>query len=133
MVRSRVLAFLLDVTSVLVFVALGRRTHEAGSGMLGYLEVAAPFLLALVVAWLAVLLSRRNPGTLVAGAVIAALTWLLGLLLRATVFDGGTATAFVIVAGLFLFATMLGWRVVAVVVRRHRSTRDKEANEVRSV
>ena len=133
MVRSRVLAFLLDVTSVLVFVALGRRTHDAGNGMLGYLEVAAPFVLALVVAWLAVLLSRRNPRTLVTGAVVAALTWLLGLLLRATVFDGGTATAFVIVAGLFLFATMLGWRVVAVVVRRHRSTRDKEANEVRSV
>ena len=128
MVRSRVLAFLLDVTSVLVFVALGRRTHDAGSGMLGYLEVAAPFVLALVVAWLAVLVSRRNPRTLIPGAVVAALTWLLGLLLRATVFDGGTATAFVIVAGLFLFATMLGWRALALVWGRRKLTENEAVN-----
>ena len=128
MVRSRVLSFLLDVTSVLVFVALGRRTHDAGSGVVGYLEVAAPFVLALVVAWLVILLSKWDPRTLVSGAVIAALTWLLGLLLRATVFDGGTATAFVIVAGLFLFATMLGWRVVSLVRGRRKLTQNEAVN-----
>ncbi len=128
MVRSRVLAFLLDVTSVVIFVALGRRTHDAGNGILGYLEVAAPFVLALVVAWLVVLLSKWDPQTLVTGAVIAALTWLLGLLLRATVFDGGTATAFVIVAGLFLFATMLGWRALALVWGRRKLTENEAVN-----
>ncbi|MCH9719701.1 MAG: DUF3054 domain-containing protein [Actinomycetia bacterium] len=128
MVRSRVLSFLLDVTSVLVFVALGRRTHDAGSGVVGYLEVAAPFTLALVVAWLVVLLSKWDPRALLMGAVIAVLTWLLGLLLRATVFDGGTATAFVIVAGLFLFATMLGWRVVSLVRGRRKLTQNEAVN-----
>ena len=62
------------------------------------------------------------------GAVIAVLTWLLGLLLRATVFDGGTATAFVIVAGLFLFATMLGWRVVSLVRGRRKLTQNEAVN-----
>lgn len=128
MVRSRVLAFLLDVTSVLIFVALGRRTHDAGSGVIGYLEVAAPFVLALVVVWLVVLLWKREPRSFAVGAIVAAVTWLLGLLLRAMVLDGGTATAFVIVAGLFLFATMLGWRTLSLVWGRRKLTQDEAVN-----
>jgi hypothetical protein len=128
MVRSRVLAFLLDLTSVLVFVALGRRTHEAGSGIVGYLEVAAPFVIALLAVSLGVLMSRRNPEGLAVGVMVAAVTWLLGLVLRATIFDGGTATAFVIVAGLFLFATMLGWRAFSLVWGRRKLTQDEAVN-----
>lgn len=128
MVRSRVLAFLLDVTSVLIFVALGRRTHDAGNGILGYLEVAAPFVLALVAVWLVVLMSRLDPHSFAVGAIVAAVTWLLGLLLRAMVFDGGTATAFVIVAGLFLFATMLGWRALSLVRGRRKLSQDEAVN-----
>ena len=128
MVRSRVLAFLLDVTSVVIFVALGRRTHDAGNGILGYLEVAAPFVLALVAVWLVVLLSKWHPRRLAVGVVVAAVTWLLGLFLRATVFDGGTATAFVIVSGVFLFATMLGWRALSLVRGRRKLTKGETVN-----
>ena len=117
MVRNRVVAYVLDVSAVLIFVVLGRRTHDSNDGLLGYWEVAAPFLVAVTVAWLVVLISRRDPYGLAVGVGVAATTWLLGLLLRAGLFGGGTAVAFVVVAGLFLFGTMIGWRALARAIR----------------
>ena len=42
----------------------------------------------------------------------AAVTLILGMLLRNFVFDRGTATSFIVVAGAFLFATLVGWRAL---------------------
>jgi branched-subunit amino acid permease len=116
---------LLDAVAVLVFTVLGRRTHEEALGLTGVLEVAAPFLLAMVAGWL-VSRAWRRPAWLGTGVVVWAVTVALGMLLRRTLFDRGTALSFVIVATLFLAAAMLGWRLVATAVTA-RTTRAARA------
>jgi hypothetical protein len=46
----------------------------------------------------------------------------LGMLLRRTVFDRGTAASFVIVATLVTGALLLGWRAAQLVVARRRGS-----------
>ena len=88
------LAAVLDVASVIAFV------------------VAAPFLIALAVGWLALRIWQR-PLALVPAVGLWVVTVALGLVLRRFVFDRGTAASFVIVATLVLGALLLGWRLVA--------------------
>ncbi len=106
------LAAVLDVASVIAFVVAGRRSHDAGSGIGGVLEVAAPFLIALAAGWLALRIWQR-PLALVPAVGLWVVTVALGLVLRRFVFDRGTAASFVIVATLVLGALLLGWRLVA--------------------
>ncbi len=109
------IAALLDLISVLAFVALGIRSHaEADS----FLQVAAPFIAALAVAWL-VAAPLRAPETLKAGAVIWLVTLVGGMLLRRVMGDG-TAATFILVAASFLAVTMLGWRGVRALLTRRR-------------
>jgi hypothetical protein len=119
-VRVRALrAALLDLASVVVFVAIGRRSHdEDGNVVVGALKVAAPFLIALVVAW-AALQAWRRPDALRTGVPVWVVTVALGMVLRHWVFDRGTATSFIVVASIALGVLMLGWRVV--LARRRRS------------
>ena len=103
----------LDVVAVLVFVVIGRRNHhEGGNVVVGALRVAAPFLIALAVGWLASH-APRAPMTLRTGLQVWACTVVLGLLLRRFVFDRGTALAFMIVATLTLGVLLIGWRAIA--------------------
>ena len=116
-----VAAAVADVVSITVFVALGRRSHEeSGSVIEGIAKVAAPFLLALVVGWLA---SRawRAPTTLSTVSVIWVITVALGMVLRHTLFDRGTAASFVVVTAVVTFVLLFGWRAAAnaVSARRH--------------
>ena len=54
-------AFGFDVAAVLLFVAIGRRSHdESGSAISGIVAVAAPLLIGLVVGWLIALRSHRS-------------------------------------------------------------------------
>jgi len=53
------LAVGIDVFSVTLFVAIGRREHERGSAITGLIETAAPFLLALALAWVLLRAWRR--------------------------------------------------------------------------
>lgn len=100
-----------DVLAVVSFVAIGRRTHLKSGGVLDVLETAAPFLIALAIGW-TVSRAWRRPTAFGVGAITAAVTLVGGLLIRRLVFGDGTATAFVVVAAMFLFGAMLGWRVV---------------------
>lgn len=106
----------IDAVGVVVFAAIGRRSHDEGVGIAGVLATAAPFLLALGIGWVAVTVlgsSRprfRDPVGTEPGAVIWAVTVALGLLARRTLWDRGTALAFVIVAAAFLAAALIGWR-----------------------
>jgi hypothetical protein len=111
--RRRAVAALLDVAAVLLFVALGRRTHdEDGSWLGGALEVAAPFLIGLAVGWL-IARAWRAPTDPATGVQVWLSTLVIGMLLRRFVFDDGTALPFVIVATVFLGALLVGWRLVA--------------------
>ncbi|MEO5901967.1 MAG: DUF3054 domain-containing protein [Ilumatobacteraceae bacterium] len=111
--RTIALAAVLDVVAVVVFVAIGRRSHdETGSVVAGIAKVAAPFLIALVVGWV-VARAWRAPTTLSAIAVIWPITVALGMVLRHTVFDKGTAASFMIVAAIVTFVFLFGWRAIA--------------------
>ena len=113
----------LDVAAVLLFVTLGRDTHEEGLTLGGIAETAAPFLLALGLGWVATRAWRDATG-LATGVGVAALTIVAGMLLRRAAFDEGTAFAFVLVATVFLTTAMLGWRALAsrVLERRRAPT-----------
>jgi hypothetical protein len=115
------LAVGIDVFSVTLFVAIGRREHERGSEITGLIETAAPFLLALALAWL-LLRAWRRPTERGTGLGIWAITLVAGMLLRNVVFGDGTATSFVIVAAAFLALFLVGWRVAFGLFER-RSTR----------
>ena len=122
--RALVVAVAVDAVAVLLFVTLGRRNHDSGSGVLSVLGTAAPFLVALGVAWLVVLAGRMPPLAVMTGVVLWAITVAGGLLLRRTPWDRGTATAFVVVAAVALGIRLVGWRAVLTVARG--------ADEVRS-
>lgn len=102
----------LDVLAVLVFVTLGRRSHQESSAVAGILTTAAPFLLALAAAWG---LARiwRSPLSWTSGIAAWVVTVAGGMALRSVVFDRGVAVSFVIVALAVLGVALVGWRTVA--------------------
>ncbi|CAN5725815.1 MAG: DUF3054 domain-containing protein [Ilumatobacteraceae bacterium] len=106
-----------DVIAVLVFVVLGRRSHDGGSGVVAVLATAAPFLVALGVGWIVVLVARLAPLSVLAGVVLWAITVAGGLVLRRTAWDRGTAASFVVVAAIALGLLIVGWRSVVTFTR----------------
>lgn len=115
----RALVPVLDTAVVVVFAALGRRTHEEGGALVGVAETAWPFLVGLLLGHLVV----RGSVTLRAGLAVWALTVAGGMVLRQLTGDG-TALAFVVVATLFLGAGMLGSRLALRAVTRLRAGRE---------
>ncbi|NDU75134.1 DUF3054 family protein [Actinomadura sp. DSM 109109] len=104
--------FGLDALCVLVFVAIGRASHDEAASVTGFLATAWPFVLGLGGAW-TLLRGRRRPEEFFpAGVGVWVSTVAVGMVLRA-VTGQGTALAFVIVATVFLGAALLGWRLVA--------------------
>ena len=106
------LSAIADVAVIVAFVAIGREEHNSGNSIVGLLETAAPFLIALVIGWLATR-AWQNPTGVGRGLGIWLVTILAGMNLRHYVFDDGTATAFIVVASAFTLAGLAGWRAVA--------------------
>jgi FtsH-binding integral membrane protein len=115
--RRAPLAAGLDVASVVLFVAIGKREHEQDTAIAGLVSTAAPFLIALLVAWLVVRVWTR-PTAWTTGVMIWPITLVIGMVLRSAVWDDGTAAAFVIVATAFLGLTLVGWRVALALIDR---------------
>jgi hypothetical protein len=93
-------------------VALGRKSHdEGGNIVVGTLKVAAPFLIALALGWLAAR-AWTSPTAPTTGMVIWVVTIVAGMLLRRFAFDRGTALPFIIVASIFTLLFLVGWRFV---------------------
>ena len=111
------IAAALDIAVIVVFVAIGRRNHDEGSGFGEVLRIAAPFLIGLATGWI-VARAWRRPFELVTGCTIWVVTVALGMVLRKTLFDRGTAVSFIIVASVFTGVLLLGWRLVASPSRR---------------
>ncbi|MEN9643806.1 MAG: hypothetical protein RL238_475 [Actinomycetota bacterium] len=105
-------AAIADIVSILVFVTLGRSSHdEGGNAVTEAVKVAAPFLIALAVGWL-VARAWTSPTAPTTGMVIWVVTVAGGMVLRHFVFDRGTALAFIIVASAFTLLFLVGWRFV---------------------
>ena len=107
-----------DLVCVLALAVAGKQSHEPGEAAWTVLAIAWPFAVAagLAHAWL---VRRARPADRgwPEGATAWVITFVLGMALRG-VSGRGLAPAFLVVAGAFLAATMLGWRLVALLVRR---------------
>ncbi|MFV2196993.1 DUF3054 domain-containing protein [Nocardiopsis sp. LOL_012] len=120
------LAFVADLVCVLAFVLIGRTEHESGTALGAVLGTAWPFAAALALGW-ALTLAWRSPARL----------WPTGVFVWAVAVAGGMVArlatgedapySFVVVTGVFLAATMLGWRGLAHLVVERREKRHQAA------
>ncbi len=108
---------LADLACVVALALGGKNTHEASDSNWVVLAIVWPFALAAGVAhvWLT-LQGRRAHRAWPEGAIVVAATYVLGMILRA-VSGRGLAPGFLVVAGIFLALTMLGWRGVVRIAR----------------
>ncbi len=113
------IAAAIDAGLVTAFVAIGRRNHDEDPGVIGLLSTAAPFLVGLAVGWL-VSKAWDDPMPIRKGLIIWPITVAVGMIGRRLIGDG-TAVSFVIVATVFLGATIVGWRAarLGIVAKRH--------------
>lgn len=121
--RLVIIAAAADLVLVLVFVLIGRGSHEEGFTLPGTLNTAWPFAAGLALGWL-VARAWRAPLSMGRAALpVWASTVVIGVLLRA-LSGQGVAVSFVIVTLLVLAAFLFGWRALALLVisRRHRRT-----------
>ncbi|BAH53459.1 DUF3054 domain-containing protein [Rhodococcus opacus] len=118
-------ALALDVVLVIVFCAIGRRSHDEANALTGLATTAWPFLSGLAVGWLATVALYRDKFDafliVPTGIVVWLSTLVVGMVLR-VVSGQGTAFSFVIVAGTVLAVFLLGWRAVARIVTKARAT-----------
>jgi peptidoglycan/LPS O-acetylase OafA/YrhL len=111
-----VLAAVLDLALVLVFVGIGRRSHDEGGAILGSLTTAWPFLAGAALGWLIVRAWRRPLRVVPTGVVVWAAAVVGGMLLRLAS-GQGVQLSFVLVTAVVLGVFLVGWRGIAVLVR----------------
>lgn len=109
-----------DVVGVLVFCAVGRRSHDEGLNVTGIAVTAWPFLTGTVVGWLVSRGWRRPTAVAPTGVVVWLCTVVIGMLLRKAT-SAGVAASFVVVATTVTALLLLGWRVAAGLTLRRRS------------
>ncbi|HEV8065700.1 MAG TPA: DUF3054 domain-containing protein [Acidimicrobiales bacterium] len=109
----------IDLVAVVVFVLVGRHVHGHNLSLAGMLSTLWPFLSGLGLGWLALGTIGRGGASLTAGLVVWVTTVAVGMTLR-VVSGQGTVLAFILVALAYFGATMLGWRLVTVSLRRRR-------------
>jgi len=109
-----------DVVAVLVFCAVGRRSHDEGLNVTGIAVTAWPFLTGTVVGWLVSRGWRRPTAVAPTGVVVWLSTVVIGMLLRKAT-SAGVAASFVVVATTVTALLLLGWRVAAGLTLRRRS------------
>lgn len=116
--HSRWLGYLLiDLVLVAVFAASGRQQHEHGTSILGILQTAAPFMLALLIATLVTKPMATHSRLWLQGVLVWVVTVALGLGLR--VATGATAAmAFIVVATLVLGLFLMGRRLITGLIQR---------------
>ncbi|GAA5089852.1 DUF3054 domain-containing protein [Microbacterium yannicii] len=112
------LALAIDVVLVVAFAAVGRASHDSDVWG-GLWQTAWPFLAGLAAGWLVTLAWRAPAAPVRTGLGVWAITVGGGMLLRAAT-GQGTALPFIIVASVTLLVGLVGWRVIAAVVRRAR-------------
>ena len=120
----RLWPLLADLVCVLALALGGKNTHDGSDSSWVVLVIAWPFAVAALVAH-GVLVWRSWPASRIwpAGVLALAVTYVLGMGLRAAS-GRGLAPGFLVVAFLFLAATMLGWRLVAALTsNRHSRSR----------
>lgn len=109
-----------DLACVLAFAAGGKSSHEAGDSDWVVLAIVWPYALAAGLAHAGLARQGRPAGRVwPEGVVVLAVTYVLGMLLRA-LSGRGLAPDFLVVAAAFLAVTMLGWRGAVWLATRRR-------------
>jgi hypothetical protein len=108
----------IDVALVLVFVLIGRASHN--ENLLGTLNTLWPFVSGLAIGWI-VTRAWRDPLSIAwIGVGVWISTVVVGMLLR-TLSGQGVQVSFIVVAAIVLGVFLLGWRWIAIVVLRRRA------------
>ncbi|WP_293319399.1 DUF3054 domain-containing protein [Mycobacterium sp.] len=110
----------MDAISVLVFCAVGRRSHQEGVSVVGVATTAWPFLTGTLVGWLASRGWRRPTAVIPTGVTVWLCTVVVGMVLRKAT-AAGVAASFVVVAAAVTAFLLLGWRAIAGVPLLRRS------------
>ncbi|WP_457099196.1 DUF3054 domain-containing protein [Microbacterium sp. P5_E9] len=120
---SRAIAgsFALDALLVVLFAAIGRASHDEDA-LAGLWHTAWPFLAGLVVGWAVTVAWRAPAAPIRTGLGLWVVTVVGGMVLRA-MSGQGVVPVFVIVASIVLFLFLVGWRLIAALVRRRRMPR----------
>ncbi|MDJ0359503.1 DUF3054 domain-containing protein [Rhodococcus sp. H29-C3] len=114
----------IDLVLVLIFCAVGRRSHDESGALAGLATTAWPFLIGAAVGWAATWALYRDKFDafllLPTGIIVWVSTVAIGMVLRA-ISGQGTAFSFVIVATTVLAVFLLGWRALARVVSARKN------------
>ncbi|TSE00267.1 DUF3054 domain-containing protein [Skermania sp. ID1734] len=117
-------AFAVDLVLVIIFCAIGRRSHEEANALGGLVHTAWPFVAGLIVGWAAVAAATRGAfdgSSLVPVGIAAWAGTLVGGMVLRVISGQGTAVTFIIVAGVVLAIFLIGWRIAATVLARRRA------------
>ncbi|OZF54678.1 hypothetical protein CH293_08225 [Rhodococcus sp. 14-2470-1b] len=114
--RSPIIAAVVDLILVIVFCAIGRRSHDEAGAITGLVHTAWPFVAGAAVGWAATWALYRDKFDayliLPTGVVVWVSTVVVGMILR-VISGQGTAFSFVVVAATVLAVFLLGWRALA--------------------
>ena len=117
---SALLAAGIDTALVLFFAVIGRASH--GEDLLGVLTTWWPFLGGLTIGWLIMRAWHAPQRIVYTGLGVWLWTVAGGLLLR-VVSGQGVQPSFIVVTAIVLGVFLVGWRGIAVLVRRIRARR----------
>ena len=112
------LAFILDLLLVIAFVLIGRSSHDENP-IAGALVTLWPFAVGLVIGWLGARGWRRPLALWPTGITVWIVTVAVGMALR-VVSGQSVQLSFVIVASVVVGVFLVGWRAVAMLVKRVR-------------
>ncbi|CCQ13793.1 Hypothetical membrane protein [Rhodococcus sp. AW25M09] len=114
--RSPAIAAVLDLLVVVLFAAIGRRSHAEATALSGLFHTAWPFVVGGAIGWLVTFALYRNKFDafliVPTGIVVWVTTVVVGMALRALT-GQGTAGSFIIVATVATAVLLLGWRALA--------------------
>lgn len=110
----------LDAGAIVVFAAIGRANHAEGilgARGIGLATTAWPFLAGAALGWVIAKGWKKPCAWRPTGVTVWASALLGGMLLRLAS-GQGVQVSFVVVAGLFLAAFLIGWRVISGVLAK---------------
>jgi hypothetical protein len=110
--RAIVGAAIVDILLVLLFVLIGRDSHNEGFSPLATLQTLWPFVAGLALGWVVTFAWRHPRYISWPGIPIWLVTIAAGMLLRMAS-GQGVQLAFVIVASVVLGVFLVGWRAIA--------------------
>lgn len=119
MTRRAALGLALDAVLVAVFVLIGRRTHDGGSVLEGFLVTLWPFLAALLLGWV-IARAWRTPDRLVLSGILVWIVTVAGGMLLRVLSGQGVQLSFVVVTAIVLGVFLLGRRALTRLIGRRR-------------